>query len=38
MSAVIYDFSSPGHSNKEEVDEAWHAFSKELNIDGKYSD
>jgi hypothetical protein len=24
---VIYDYSSPGHSNKEEVDKAWHAVS-----------
>jgi hypothetical protein len=34
---VIYDYSSPGHSNKEEVDKAWHAISKEVNIDGKYT-
>jgi hypothetical protein len=24
---VIYDYSSPGHSDEEEVDEAWHAVS-----------
>jgi hypothetical protein len=24
---VIYDYSSPGHSNKGEVDEAWHTVS-----------
>jgi hypothetical protein len=35
---VIYDYSSPGHSNKEEVDKAWHAVSTEVNIDGKYTD
>jgi hypothetical protein len=32
---VIYDYSSPGHSNTEEVDKAWHAVSEEVNIDGK---
>jgi hypothetical protein len=26
---IIYDYSSPGHRNKEEVDKAWHAVSKE---------
>jgi hypothetical protein len=35
---VIYDYSSPGHSNKEEVDKAWDAVSKEVNIDGKCTD
>jgi hypothetical protein len=35
---VIYDYSSPSHSNKEEVDKAWHAFSKEVDIDGKRTD
>jgi hypothetical protein len=35
---VIYDYSSPGHSDKEEVDKAWHAVSKEANIDGKCTD
>jgi hypothetical protein len=34
---VIYDYSSLGHSNKEEIDKAWHALSKEVNIDGKYT-
>jgi hypothetical protein len=24
---VIYDYSSPGRSDKEEVDKAWHAVS-----------
>jgi hypothetical protein len=32
---VMYDYSSPGHSKEEEVDKAWHAVSKEVNIDGK---
>jgi hypothetical protein len=32
---VTYNYSPPGHSNEEEVDKAWHAVSKELNIDGK---
>jgi hypothetical protein len=31
-------YSYPGHSNKEEVDKAWHAVSKEVNIDGKCTD
>jgi hypothetical protein len=35
---VIYDYSSPGHSYEEEVDKAWHAVSKEVNIDGKCTD
>jgi hypothetical protein len=35
---VIYDYSSPGHSNKEEVDKAWHAVSKEVNVHGKCTD
>jgi hypothetical protein len=26
---VIYDYSSLGHSNKEEVDKAWHSVLKE---------
>ncbi|XP_021922406.1 uncharacterized protein LOC110831102 [Zootermopsis nevadensis] len=30
---VIYDYLSPGHSNKEEIDKAWHAVSKEVNVD-----
>jgi hypothetical protein len=30
---IIYDYSSPGYSNKEEVDKTWHAVSKEVNID-----
>jgi hypothetical protein len=27
---VIHDYSSPGHSNKEEVDETWYAVLKEV--------
>jgi hypothetical protein len=34
---IIYDYSSPAHSD-EEVDKAWHAVSKEVNIDGKCID
>lgn len=30
---VIYDYSTPGHSNKVEVDKAWCAVSKEVNTD-----
>jgi hypothetical protein len=37
-SPVTYDYSSTGHSNKEEVDKAWHAVSKEVNIDAKCID
>jgi hypothetical protein len=33
--SVIQDFWSPGSSNKEDVDKAWRAVSKEVNIDGK---
>ncbi|XP_068082594.1 uncharacterized protein [Anabrus simplex] len=29
---IIYDYLLPGHSNKNEVDKAWHAVSKELNL------
>jgi hypothetical protein len=32
---VIYDYSSPGHSDKEQVDKGWCAVSKKVNIDGK---
>jgi hypothetical protein len=35
---VIYDDSSPGHSNKEEIHKAWYAVSKEVNTDGKCTD
>jgi hypothetical protein len=35
---VIYDYSSPGSSNKEEVDKVWHAVSKEVNTDDKCID
>jgi hypothetical protein len=35
---IIYDYTSPGHSNKKQVDKAWHAVSKEVNIDGQCTD
>jgi hypothetical protein len=35
---VIYDYSSPGRSKREEVDKAYYVVLKEVNIDGKCTD
>ncbi|KAJ4429956.1 hypothetical protein ANN_22160 [Periplaneta americana] len=29
---IIYDYTLPGHSNKDDLDKAWHEVSKEANL------